>query len=114
MTLQLHLLKGCRRAPLAHYLKALGILRLLVEQRADCDSRGWWDGETFCLLSDLSREQLEAFFLERYKPTPLLSPWNKGCGFFKANDPGLGPLEQSHAARFVLFQGRRGRIAQAA
>ena len=104
MTLQLHTLKGCSPAPLAHYLKALGILRLLVEQRADCEARGWWEGEHFRLLSKFSREGIEKFFLEKYEPTPLLSPWNKGCGFFKANDPGLAPLEQSRAARFVPFR----------
>ena len=32
MTLHLHHLKGCSPAPLANYLKALGILRLIVEQ----------------------------------------------------------------------------------
>ena len=35
MTLHLHHLTGCSPVPLAHYLKALGILRLIVEQRAD-------------------------------------------------------------------------------
>ena len=96
-------LKGCSPAPLANYLKALGILRLVGEQ-ADKQARGWWQGEQFCLLTKLSQEELEAFFLERYEPTPLLSPWNKGCGFFKANDPGLVPLENSRAARFERFR----------
>lgn len=103
MTMHLHILKGCSPAPLANYLKALGILRLVGEQ-ADAQARGWWDGERFCLLSKLSKEELEAFFLEKYEPTPLLSPWNKGCGFFKANDPGLCPLENSTAARFERFR----------
>ena len=103
MTLHLHILKGCAPAPLANYLKALGILRLVGEQ-ADTQARGWWDGERFCLLSKLSKEELEAFFLEKYEPTPLLSPWNKGCGFFKANDPGLCPLENSTAPRFKRFR----------
>jgi CRISPR-associated protein Csx17 len=88
---------------LANYLKALGILRLVGEQ-ADPQARGWWDGERFCLLSKLSKEELEAFFLEQYEPTPLLSPWNKGCGFFKANDAGLCPLERSTAPRFQRFR----------
>jgi CRISPR-associated protein Csx17 len=96
-------LKGCSPAPLANYLKALGILRLVGEQ-ADKQARGWWEGEYFCLLTKLSKEELEAFFLERYEPTPLLSPWNKGCGFFKANDPGLCPLEKSTAPRFKRFR----------
>lgn len=103
MTMHLHLLKGCSPAPLANYLKALGILRLVGEQ-ADTQARGWWNGERFCLLSNLSKEELEAFFLEKYEPTPLLSPWNKGCGFFKANDPGLCPIEHSVAPRFQKFR----------
>lgn len=103
MTMHLHILKGCAPTPLANYLKALGVLRLVGEQ-ADAQSRGWWDGERFCLLSKLSKEELETFFLEKYEPTPLLSPWNKGCGFFKANDPGLCPLEKSTAPRFQKFR----------
>jgi CRISPR-associated protein Csx17 len=105
MTLHRHVLKGCSPAPLANYLKALGILRLVGEQ-ADKQARGWWEGENFCMLTNLSREELEAFLLERYEPTPLLSPWNKGCGFFKKNDPGLSPVESSQAPRFERF--RRG------
>lgn len=106
MTHHVHALDGCSTAPLAHYLKALGVLRLVVEQRADPRARGWWEGERFFLLTELSREELEEFFLARYEPTPMLSPWNKGCGFFKENDPGLTALEGSRADRFGAF--RRG------
>lgn len=108
MTLQLHQLKGCSPAPLANYLKALGILRLVAEQ-ADPTARGWWQDESFCLLTSLSKTDLESFFLEKYQPTPLLSPWNKGCGFFKTGDPGLAPLEASTAPRFAIF--REGIVA---
>ncbi len=103
MTLHLHQLKGCSPTPLANYLKALGILRLVAEQ-CEKDARGWWQDEQFNLLTKLSRNELETFFLEKYEPTPLLSPWNKGCGFFKANDPGLAPLENSRALRFHGFR----------
>lgn len=85
MTMHLHTLKGCSPAPLANYLKALGVLRLVGEQ-ADAQARGWWDGERFCLLSTLSQEELEAFFLEKYEPTPLVAPWNGGSGFFKKDN----------------------------
>jgi CRISPR-associated protein Csx17 len=104
VSLQLHELTGCAPAPLANYLKALGVLRLVVEQEADPEARGWWQDERFRLLTKLTREELEQFFLHRYAPTPLLSPWNKGCGFFKPGDPGLAPLEQSRAERFGPFR----------
>jgi len=41
--MHIHDLNGCAPAPLAHYLKALGILRLVAEQ-ADPEARGWWWG----------------------------------------------------------------------
>lgn len=103
MTLHLHHLRGCAPAPLALYLKAIGILRLISEQ-ADSAARGWWQDEHFCLLTKLDREALERFFLVEYAPTPFLSPWNKGSGFYKENDPGLAPLEQSNAPRFQHFR----------
>jgi CRISPR-associated protein Csx17 len=79
---------------------------LIAEQSADSNPRGWWQDEHFCVMTTLSGSEIEAFFLEKYAPTPLLSPWNKGCGFFKAGDPGLSPLERSLAPRFERF--RRG------
>ncbi len=108
MTLSQHSLAGCNPTPLASYLKALGILRIVAEQ-FDSMCRGWWQNEQFHLLTTKSKEEIEQFFLEKYEPTPFVSPWNKGCGFFKANDAGLVPLEQSIAKRFEKF--RNGVIA---
>jgi CRISPR-associated protein Csx17 len=98
-----HELNGCAPAPLAHYLKALGILRLVAEQ-ADPQARGWWEGERFRLASRLDRGELEHFFLECYAPTPFVSPWNKGSGFFYRDDPGLTPVAKSTAERFRHFR----------
>lgn len=95
----LHRLDGCAPTPLAHYLKALGILRLVAEQ-ADPEARGWWEGGRFFLATNLDEDDLVRFFLEQYEPTPLVSPWNKGSGFFYANDPSLTPVEMSAAPRF--------------
>ncbi len=95
----LHRLDGCAPTPLAHYLKALGILRLVSEQ-ADPEARGWWEGERFLLATHLDEEQLLDFFLKRYEPTPLVAPWNKGSGFFYPNDPSLTAIEGSTAPRF--------------
>lgn len=103
MTLHIHNLWGCAPAPLAHYLKALGILRLVAEQ-ADPSARGWWQDEHFRLLTTLDRDVLEQFFLNEYIPTPFVSPWNKGAGFFKENDPGLSSVSTSKADRLSRFR----------
>lgn len=97
--MHIHDLDGCAPTPLAHYLKALGILRLVAEQ-ADPEVRGWWQGEQFRLMTKLDEMELLGFFLDRYEPTPLASPWNKGSGFFYVDDPGLTPAENSSAPRF--------------
>jgi CRISPR-associated protein Csx17 len=97
--MNIHDLSGCAPTPLAHYLKALGILRLVAEQ-ADPQARGWWEEERFKLMTKLGEEELLEFFLDQYQPTPLVSPWNKGSGFFYKDDPGLTPAENSIASRF--------------
>lgn len=110
MPLHIHHLTGCAPAPLAHYLKALGILRLVAEQK-DRSARGWWKDEAFHLATTLDRAELEHFFLHEYQPTAMISPWNKGAGFvFAANNPALDRLRKSVSPRLEPF---RGSILQA-
>ena len=73
-------LTGCHPEPLGSYLKALGLLRLVGEQK-DPDARARWQGDTFTLSSSLHETDLVAFFRDEYQPTPLLAPWNSGSGF---------------------------------
>ncbi len=108
MTLHLHQLKGCSPTPLAKYLKALGILRLVSEQ-VDRDARGWWQDEHFCLLTELSRKELEAFFVERYQPTPIFNPWGGRSGYYDGSSEktariALGIIECSTTARLSKFR----------
>ena len=74
-------LRGCAPAPLLHYLKALGILRLVAEQ-LDPNVRAAWQGDSFVLESQVSSEELLDFFLNRYCPTPIVAPWNNSSGFY--------------------------------
>ena len=101
--IHIHTLSGCAPSPLAHYLKALGVLRIVAEQK-DFAARGWWEGESFLLATILDESELSEFLLCDYSPTPLVSPWNKGSGFYKPNDPGLTPLKKSSANRFGAFR----------
>ena len=95
MSYHRHVLAGCAPEPLAHYLKALGILRLVSEQK-DETCRGAWQDDRFVLVTTLSRKELEKFFLEEYRPTAIIDPWNGGSGFFpKDNKKGLQALLES-------------------
>lgn len=93
-------LRGCAPVPLASYLKALGILRLVAEQK-DTTAAGWWEGEHFILQGELTKDSLQDFLLNEYRPTPILAPWNGGSGFFpKDNKTGIDGLETSLSSRF--------------
>lgn len=85
MSTHLHVLKGCSPTPLANYLKALGILRIVGEQ-TDKHARGWWEDETLRLLTKLSKEELEKFFLEEYEPTPIFNPWGGRSGYYSGSN----------------------------
>ena len=105
-------LDGCSPTPLASYLKALGVLRLLSSaannvsgEAADPGVRGWWEGERFHLRTVLGRHGLLEFFLDEYAPSPVIAPWNGGSGFYpKDNRDGFGPMSSdSVAERFQSF-----------
>jgi CRISPR-associated protein Csx17 len=63
-------------------MKGLGIVRILSEQRPSARVLCRWERGLLVLESDLTLEDLLAFFLEEYAPTPFVSPWNGGSGFF--------------------------------
>ncbi len=85
-------LDGCAPTPLASYLKALGVLRLLSSpannvsgEAADPRVRGWWENERFHLRTALAREEVFRFFLEDYAPSPIIAPWNGSAGFLEGD-----------------------------
>jgi len=112
-------LKGCSTEPLSSYLKALGVFRLVVEQ-ADADAKGYWKNGVFIIQSKLNEKELVNFFLTKYAPTPIISPWNNGCGFLKkkgkttsldnllkSKDPRLNALHETiEKAREVVAAAR--------
>lgn len=97
-------LAGCQPEPLAAYLKALGVLRLVAEQ-ADPAATGHWTGEGFVLDSSLDEAGLVEFFTSRYEPTPIVSPWNGGSGFHdKDNKSGIEAVELSDDPRLAVYR----------
>ena len=87
MTIYEHVLAGCAPVPLAGYLKALGVFRLVAEQE-DENAHGFWRDERFVLRTKLTGDELVWFFAETYQPSPIISPWNGRAGFLEGDDAG--------------------------
>lgn len=98
------LLQGCQSKPLAGYLKALGVLRIIAEQ-VDSKVLGAWTEQGFQIKTKLTREELASFFCERYIPTPVIAPWNGGSGFYpKDNKDALKAIVENKSTRFFEYQ----------
>jgi CRISPR-associated protein Csx17 len=99
-----HTLTGCTLTPLANYLKALGILRVVAEQ-LDATVSGCWLGEVFRLRTTLSLPDVQMFFLQNYRPTPIVAPWNGGSGFYP-NDrqDAIAAIGNGESARFADYR----------
>ena len=98
-------LLGCTPVPLAAYLKALGILRVLSQQCPDAQAKGFWQGNAFTLASTYDREALLNFFLTQYAPSPVVAPWNGGSGFHpKDNAKALDAIATSTLATFASYR----------
>jgi CRISPR-associated protein Csx17 len=95
-------LEGCSPVPLGGYLKALGVFRLVAEQ-ADPDATGCWRDERFVLRTRHSEAELIEFFTDRYAPSPVISPWNAGSGFYyrerKSNERGADGKKKKTGVR---------------
>lgn len=100
-----HDLRGCTPTPLAAYLKALAVLRLVAEQGGDPKVQGFWRNDVFVLRTALDQNALIRFFLDTYQPTPLVAPWNGGSGFYpKDNRKAIETIAQSSAPRFAVYR----------
>jgi CRISPR-associated protein Csx17 len=106
-------LYGCNPTPLASYLKALAVLRLVAEAGdeggGDSDATGFWRDDVFVLRTRLSHEELCSFFLNRYQPTPLVAPWGARSGFYagpseKTAREALAALLNAPCKQLVPFQ----------
>ncbi len=104
MTTYEHVLHGCAPVPLAGYLKALGVFRLVAEQ-ADPDAHGFWRDERFVLRTRLTEDDLVRYFVREYKPTPVVAPWNGGSGFWpKDNRDGFDAIQASNDPRLDPYK----------
>lgn len=100
-------LDGCTPTPLAGYLKALGVLRLLSAKYLN--TRGFWRNDRFVLHTELDRNAIEHFFLCDYEPTPLVAPWGARLGFYggspeKTAREALSRIETSDKDQLQAFR----------
>ena len=110
-------LEGCAPTPLASYLKALGVLRLIstdanhVDGRAaDPKARGWWERERFHLRTTLDQTALCRFFLNDYAPSPIIAPWNGRAGFLEG-DAGADSSRTGAELMSAIQRSRSTRLA---
>ena len=68
-------LDGCIVSTLANYLKTMGAFRIIAEQK-DGATLGRWNNDRFEIDTMLDREEIIDFILNRYEPSPLISPWS--------------------------------------
>ncbi len=71
-------LDGLRTTPLASYLAAIGLARVLAEQ-ADTQLRLWWSDDVAHV--DSCVDDIARWLVDAYRPTPVVSPWNEGSGY---------------------------------
>lgn len=96
-------LTGCTPEPLMSYLKVLGVFRLVAEQ-ADPQARLSWHGGVATLHTTLDKESLQRFFLDEYRPTPIVAPWNGGSGFHGGGSEPLDAIQASDVDRLELYR----------
>lgn len=99
-------LSGCTPEPLMNYLKALGIFRLVAEDREHGDpaARLSWSGGVAVLHTTLDRDSLVQFFLDDYQPTPIVAPWNGGSGFYGGGSEPLEAIAESSSPRLRRYR----------
>ena len=97
-------LDGCKHEPFSSYLKALAVLRIVGEQE-DKTIKGFWKSDTFVIETKLTREELVEFLINKYSPTPIVSPWNGGSGFFQGdNKEAINEIIKDKSGRFKLYR----------
>ena len=70
-----HILKGCTPTPFSNYLKAVGLFKIIAEQK-DPKITACWDNDRLILDTELSKDEIIEFVLKQYSPSPIVAPWS--------------------------------------
>lgn len=96
-------LEGCKIHPLGSYLKGIGIFKLISEQ-LDTEASAVWENDSMVMDMNVDRDRLVDFFTREYQPSPILSPWNSGSGFYDSKKNVLKQIQKTDAWRFSLYR----------
>lgn len=98
------LLTGLQPQPLAAYLGALGVLRVLGTQGGKGIRAGF--GAAGLLVQGVDRDELLELLLDRWAPSPVLTPWNNASGFYNSSkgNQAQAALEAIVASRNLRFR----------
>lgn len=100
----IHKFPGCYITPLSSYLKALGLMKIIGEQK-DGNARFYWENSIFLIETELSMEQIIDFLIDDYSPSPIMSPWSGGGGFyFSDNHESMDKIVESQKKRFEEYR----------
>ena len=58
-----HILKGCAPTPFSNYLKAVGLFKIIAEQK-DPKITACWDNDRLILNTELSKDEIVEFVLK--------------------------------------------------
>ena len=105
-------LYGCRHDILGHYLKAIGLLRILARCAApeyrDSDAEGWWDTGKACFRLRSPKYPTQAKLVEflalHYHPTGVFAAWNKESGCNESDSQKLGVAAEWRTANQLSEQ----------
>jgi CRISPR-associated protein Csx17 len=95
------ILTGCAPVPLAHYLKALGVLSVLTKHSHRPVSCAWRQG-VFQVESDFSESSIVDFFLHDYIPSPIVVPWSGNDFFVVKRDAKSSVFEKQPTSAKVI------------
>ncbi|HTV39581.1 MAG TPA: type I-U CRISPR-associated protein Csx17 [Candidatus Sulfotelmatobacter sp.] len=109
-TLTLH---GCSPEPLGNYLKALGIFRLVTEEKADPAARAWWENGCFQLNTSRFKnvEELAGWLQGECRFTAFVAPWLANTGWGKGGKRDAGRIALEKLLKDQHFRTDRFRAA---
>ena len=70
-----HILKECAPTLFSNYLKAMGLFKIIAEQK-DSKITACWGNDRLILNTELSKGEIIEFVLKQYRPSPIVAPWN--------------------------------------